>query len=71
MAHARPGRPLVIDCAELIRVDFAAAGSVLNWAARMQAEGVALRFERLHQLVAVFFAMIGVGDHALLVPRTD
>lgn len=70
-AHARPGRPLVIDCAELIRVDFAAAGSVLNWAARMQAEGVALRFERLHQLVAVFFAMIGVGDHALLVPRTD
>ncbi|MNF13831.1 hypothetical protein D3C80_2158110 [compost metagenome] len=52
-------------------MDFAAAGSVLNWAARMQAEGVELRFERLHQLVAVFFGMIGVSDHALLVPRTD
>ncbi|MNV53446.1 hypothetical protein D3C71_1455950 [compost metagenome] len=70
-AQVRPGRPLVIDCAELIRVDFAAAGSVLNWAARMQAEGVALRFEQLHQLVAVFFGMIGVSDHAQLVPRTD
>lgn len=70
-AQVRPGQRLVVDCAELIRLDFAAAGSVLNWAARLQDEGVALRFERLHQLVAVFFAMLGVGEHAQLVPRRD
>lgn len=69
--RARPGQPLVVDCAELVRLDFAAAGTVLNWAARMQARGVALRFERLHQLAAVFLAMVGVGDHAQLVPRSD
>lgn len=69
--HMRPGKPLAVDCAELVRMDFAATGSVLNWAARMQAEGVALRFERLHQLVAVFFDVVGVGEHAQLVPRTD
>ncbi|MFC7207215.1 STAS domain-containing protein [Comamonas endophytica] len=69
--RSRPGQPLVVDCAELVRLDFAAAGSLLNWAARLQARGVALRFERLHQLVAVFLAMVGVGDHAQLVPRTD
>lgn len=70
-ARARPGQRLVIDCAELLRLDFAAAGSVLNWAAHLEAEGVALRFERLHQLVAVFFAMVGIGEHAQLVPRRD
>lgn len=69
--RARPGQPLVVDCARLVRMDFVAAGSVLNWAARMQARGVALRFEGLHQLVAVFFAMVGIGDHAQLVPRGD
>ena len=69
--QARPGLPLVVDCAELVRVDFAAAGAVLNWAARMQDRGVALRFERLHQLAAVFFAMVGIGEHAQLVPRAD
>jgi len=69
--RARPGAVLVVDCAALVRMDFAAAGSVLNWAARMQAQGVALRFEHLHQLIAVFFGMVGVGDHGQLVPRTD
>ncbi|WP_315122677.1 STAS domain-containing protein [Comamonas antarctica] len=70
-AQVLPGQVLVVDCAELLRLDFAAAGSVLNWAARLQSEGVALRFERLHQLVAVFLAMVGVGEHAQLVPRRD
>lgn len=70
-ARACPGEPLVVDCAQLIRLDFAAAGSVLNWSARMQAQGHRLRFEHLHQLVAVFFCMIGVNEHAQLVPRND
>lgn len=69
--QAQPGRPLVVDCSELIRLDFAAAGSVLNWSAQMQAQGVELHFERLHQLVAVFFGMIGVSDHAQLHTRDD
>ena len=29
----RPGVPLVVACGQLIRVDFAAGGGVLNWAA--------------------------------------
>lgn len=70
-AQLHPGQALVVDCAELLRLDFAAAGSVLNWAARLQSEGVALRFERLHQLAAVFLAMVGVAEHAQLVPRRD
>ena len=52
-------------------MDFSAAGSVLNWAAQMQAEGRRLRFVKLHQLVAVFFNVVGIQDHALIVPRQD
>lgn len=70
-SQALPDRPLVVDCSELIRLDFAAAGSVLNWSARMQAQGVDLHFERLHQLMAAFFGMIGISDHAQLHTRTD
>lgn len=70
-SQARPDRLLVIDCSELIRLDFAAAGSVLNWSAQMQAQGIELHFERVHQLVAVFLGMIGVSDHAQLHTRND
>ena len=63
--------PLRIDCARLVRVDFAAAGSVLNWAARQQSLGRALSFERMHRLVAVFFNVIGINEYAAVRPRTD
>lgn len=64
------GQPLVVDCADLVRIDFAAAGSVLNWAAAQQAAGQRLEFRGLHRLVAVFFHVIGLADHATLLPRS-
>nr|WP_145550762.1 STAS domain-containing protein [Variovorax boronicumulans] len=64
------GLPLVVDCADLVRIDFAAAGSVLNWAAAQQAAGQRLEFRGLHRLVAIFFYVIGLADHATLVPRS-
>ncbi len=67
----RPGLPLVIACEQLIRTDFAAGGGVLNWAAAQQAKGRELRFVRLHRLMAVFFNVIGINEHALVVPRQD
>lgn len=60
----QPGQVLEIACDHLIRLDFVAAGSVLNWAAEMQGRGYTLRFTRLHQLVAVFFCVIGIHEHA-------
>jgi len=36
-----PGRTLVVDCAGLLRVDFAAAGSILNWASARARPGLA------------------------------
>ena len=55
----------------MIRLDFAAAGSVLNWAARQQSLGRSLRFEQLHRLAAVFFNVIGISEYAVVQPRED
>lgn len=71
VAMARPGMPLAIACDQLIRVDFAAAGSVLNWAAAQQAGGQAVHFVNLHRLVAVLFNVIGINEHARVLPRKN
>lgn len=70
-ALMRPGVPLIIACDRLIRMDFAAAGSALNWAAEQQAQGHVLQFDKLQRLVAIFFNVIGVNEHAWVVPRKD
>ena len=67
----KSGVPLVIECDRLVRVDFAAAGSVLNWAAEQQSQGKVIEFHRLHRLVAVFFNVIGINEYARVVPRND
>lgn len=64
-------RVLVVDCARLVRIDFLAAGSVLNWAAARQAEGTQVQFQYLNRLVAVFFNVIGINEHAKVIPRQD
>ncbi|WP_326533547.1 STAS domain-containing protein [Pseudorhodoferax sp.] len=63
------GAPLAVDCSALVRIDFAAAGSVLNWAAAQQAAGRQVEFQDLHRLVAIFFHVIGVAEHAKVLPR--
>jgi ABC-type transporter Mla MlaB component len=70
-AMAPAGAPLVVSCERLIRIDFAAVGSVLNWAAEQQAQGRAVHFTQLHRLVAVLFNVIGINEHARVVLRKN
>ena len=70
-AFLKPGVPLTIACDQLIRVDFAAAGSVLNWAAEQQGQGHVVHFHNLQRLVAVFFNVIGISEHAKVIPRKN
>ncbi|KQP14126.1 STAS domain-containing protein [Pseudorhodoferax sp. Leaf267] len=65
---AAPG-DVVVDCTPLVRIDFAATGSVLNWAVAQQTAGRQVRFTGLHRLVAAFFNLIGVGEHATILSR--
>ncbi len=60
---------MLIDCSDLVRVDFAAAGSILNWVAMRQADGWQLQFLNVHRLVAAFFHVIGINEHAKIMAR--
>lgn len=62
---------LVISCAKLIRVDFSAAGALLNWVSEREAEGRNVRFAEVNRLVAVFFSVIGIAEHASIAVRID
>lgn len=62
---------IVVVCSRLIRLDFLAAGTLLNWVTSQQAEGRQVQFKDLHRLVAVFFNVIGINEHAKLIVRTD
>ena len=61
---------LSISCRLLVRVDFAAAGSILNWVVRRQTEGCQVRFVDVPRLVAAFFGVIGITEYALVQTRT-
>ena len=63
-------RVLTISCTQLVRVDFSAAGAILNWAARRQASGCQVEFRDVPPLVASFFNLIGINQHAQVDTRT-
>lgn len=67
---AKGRHQLVVSCSHLIRVDFAAAGSILNWVANLESQGCHVQFQDLSRLVAAFFNVIGINDHASVVLRS-
>lgn len=69
-AGLRGADRLVITCTRLIRVDFSAAGSILNWVAVQESEGCHVQFRDVPRLVAAFFNVIGINEHARVVVRS-
>ncbi len=63
--------PLIsISCSRLIRVDFIAAGDLLNWVLARRAENRSVTFVDSHRLVALFFGAMGINEHATVKVRT-
>jgi hypothetical protein len=52
-----------------LRVDFAAAGSILNWASGKHTQGLHVQFNQVQRLVAAFFTVVGIHEFATVVPR--
>jgi len=69
--RVKEGGLMVISCDHLMRIDFSAAGSVLNWAAAQQGAGRRVEFRGLHRLVAIFFNVIGINENAKVIPRKN
>lgn len=57
--------PIVsVSCARLIRVDFIAAGDLLNWVLAKRSENRAINLVDANRLVALFFGAMGINEHA-------
>ena len=62
---------MIVSCARLIRVDFIAAGDLLNWVLARRAENRSVQFIDAHRLVALFFGAMGINEHAQVKVRND
>lgn len=62
--RATPGLPMTVHCARLVRVDFSAGSSILNWLAAMEHDAMPVRFVKVPRLVAALFHVMGITDHA-------
>jgi hypothetical protein len=60
-----------VSCGRLIRVDFIAAGDLLNWVLARRTENRSVRFVEAHRLVALFFGAMGINEHAKVKVRTN
>jgi len=71
LAAQADARVFELDCRHLVRVDFSAAGDLLNWAVDQQARGHPVTFLQVNRLVATLFDVIGISDAARVTPRAD
>ncbi len=58
-----------VSCARLVRMDFLAAGDVLNWVIARRQEGRSVTFTETHRLVALFCGAMGISEHARVATR--
>ena len=72
MDHRLGAAPLItVSCARLIRVDFIAAGDLLNWVLAKRSQDRSVTFTEAHRLVALFFGAMGINEHARVQVRRD
>jgi hypothetical protein len=60
-----------ICCTKLIRLDFMAAGDLLNWVLQRRTENRSVVFTDAHRLVALFFGAMGINEHAKVKVRVN
>ena len=53
---------IVVDCTRLVRVDFTAAGLLLNWAVGMRGSRKNIEFVNVGHLVAALFVVMGLHE---------
>ncbi len=61
-AFANDHEHIVVDCARLVRVDFTAAGLLLNWAVGMRGSKKQIEFVNVGHLVAALFVVMGLHE---------
>ncbi|SFM14886.1 STAS domain-containing protein [Variovorax sp. OV329] len=59
-----------VSCAALLRVDLEGARALIDWVAGHEEQGRRIEFVDAHRLVASFFHVVGVTDHASVSTRS-
>lgn len=67
----KDGGFLRINCERLVRIDFVAAGDLLNWVSDKAAKGYSVQLLRVNRLVALFFIVMGISVPAHIALRKD
>jgi anti-anti-sigma regulatory factor len=67
--YAEQHRPAIIDCTQLKRVSFTAAGELLTGLAPLAAKGADIELHNVNHLVTALFAVMGLKDIVRVVPR--
>jgi hypothetical protein len=62
---------VTVSCQRLIRVDFVAAGDLLNWVLSKRGENRSVTFADAHRLVALFFGAMGINENASVRVRNN
>jgi len=70
-AYSDEHSPAIIDCSNLNRVDFNAAGRLLTGLAPFCGVGKTIEFHHVNHLVTALFNVIGLKDIARIVPRKN
>jgi len=58
-----------VACPKLVRLDFMAAGDLLNWVLNQRSDNRSVVFTDAHRLVALFFGAMGINEHARIKVR--
>ncbi|MES2933021.1 MAG: STAS domain-containing protein [Pseudomonadota bacterium] len=69
MAFAEVHTSLLLDCSRLIRVDFTAAGELLNGLTPLSRAGKSIQFHEVNHLVAALFHVMDFPSVATVVPH--
>jgi anti-anti-sigma regulatory factor len=69
--HANSHSPAIMDCSRLVRVDFSAAGELLNGLAQLASNGNAIEFHSVNHLVTALFKVVGIQEIVRVVPRKN
>lgn len=70
-AYSDEHNPAIIDCSQLIRVDFNAAGRLLTGLSPFCGVGKVIEFHHVNHLVVELFNVIGLKDLVRIVPRKN
>lgn len=70
-AYSDEHSPAIIDCSQLKRVDFNAAGRLLSGLTPFCISGKQIEFHQVNHLVAELFNMMGLKDIVRIVPRKN